>query len=126
MTRSIKGLAVVLARRSAFDRCSLVTYVSVHLQASYKPSNIVNFHPADFRAKAASPFFHSIGAELKNSDEIHPNAPALLRGKIGNFLVSPDNTKIAVVANGRPKVVWRDGNTREVAPVDSIYESISQ
>ena len=47
---------------------------------------------------------------------------SLLRGEVRAFQVSPDNTKIAVVANGRLLVVDSEKPTvREVAPVDSIY-----
>jgi hypothetical protein len=45
-----------------------------------------------------------------------------LKGQIKNFLVSPDGSMIAVVANGRLSIVTAENPTvREVTPVDSIY-----
>jgi hypothetical protein len=87
-----------------------------------KPSEIANFSPTSFTAKASTPFFYSVRADLKYSDEIRIDAPTLLSGQIKGFLVSPDNQKIAVVANGTLVVVSFDGEMRrEVARVGSIY-----
>jgi hypothetical protein len=61
------------------------------------PSDIVDFHPAEFQAKATDAFFFSVGDELKYSSEIDPQAGTLSRGHIDNFLVSPSRDKIAVV-----------------------------
>jgi hypothetical protein len=85
------------------------------------PSNIVDFDPASFRAKADTKFFYSIGDELKYSDQIDLKAPALMRGQVKNFLVSPDNKQIAVVANRHLVVVGTESILRQVATVDSIY-----
>lgn len=101
---------------------ALVVSLWVYLKATYTPSDIVDFHPTNFQAKADTQFFYSIGDELKSSDELNPKAPTLLRGQIENFLVSPDKTKIAVVANGLLMMVGReDPVIRKVASVDSIY-----
>jgi hypothetical protein len=90
--------------------------------ATDTPSKIVDLHLTSFQAKANAHFFYSIGDELKNSDELSPQARTLLRGKIKNFLVSPDSTKIAVVASGRLTVVGLENPIlRDVARVDSIY-----
>lgn len=86
-----------------------------------KPSNIVDFSPSHFEARAESKFFYSIRGELKYADEIDPQSPTLLRGEIKNFLVSPDSEKIAVVANGKLFVVGVDYPAREITTVDSIY-----
>jgi len=87
------------------------------------PSKIVDFHPSDFQAKADSDFYYSIGDDLKYSDELTPQTPTVLHGKITNFLVSPDNMKIAVVANGLLAVVAREEpQIRKVASVASIYK----
>ncbi|MGC2744488.1 MAG: hypothetical protein WA672_15035 [Candidatus Angelobacter sp.] len=77
----------------------LALYVALWLTftSSEIPSNIVDFRPASFQATADTEFFYSIGNELKYSDQIDPQAPTLMRGQIKNFLVSPDNKKIAVV-----------------------------
>jgi len=97
----------------AFWVYSLVTYV---------PSKIVDFHPSEIRAKADRRFFYTVGSDLKNSDEIEVNSPTLLHGTFGNFLVSPDETKIAIVANGHLWVIGKNGDfVRDIAPVDSIY-----
>jgi hypothetical protein len=89
---------------------------------SHTPSKIADFHPTTFKAKADKSFFYSIGDELRHSDELSVEAPTLLRGGIGNFLVSPDETKIAVVANKLLMVVGKQGTViRQVASVDSIY-----
>jgi hypothetical protein len=87
------------------------------------PSNIVDFAPTTFQAKAESKFFYSIGDELKYSDQIAPESPTLMRGRINRFLVSPDNQKIAVVANGRLAIVGTDSILREVTAVDSILRN---
>src|SRR6185437_2286894 len=86
-----------------------------------KPSNILHFSPSSFEAKAESKFFYSIRDELKYADEIDPQSPTLLRGEVRNFLVAPDNKKIAVVANGKLFVVGVDYPAREITTVDSIY-----
>lgn len=87
-----------------------------------KPSEIVGFSPNSFAAKARTPFFYSVGSDLKYSDEIRIDAQTLLSGPIKEFLVSPDNRKIAVVANGALLIVSDDGAIkREVARVGSIY-----
>jgi hypothetical protein len=93
-----------------------------YLRAGYVQSKIVDFHPTNFEAKADTPFFYSIGDELKHSDELEPQAMTLLKGQIENFLVSPDGSMIAVVANGRLSIVTAENPAvREVAPVESIY-----
>ena len=95
----------------------------LRLSANYVPSNIVDFHPTQFRAKGDTRFFFSVGDELKYADEINPQAATLLRGHIDNFLVSPNRTKIAAVASGALLIVSADGSAvRQVATVDSIYK----
>ena len=83
-------------------------------------STIVDFSPASFAAKATAKFFYSIDNELKYSDQIDPHAPTLTRGPITNFLVSPDGSKIAVVARKKLLIVGEDSVLGEVAEVDSI------
>lgn len=117
MRRALRYLGVVLG-------VVVLVLVSLwaYLWATFTPSSIVNFHPANFSAKADKAFFYSIGDELKYSDELNPQAPTLLRGQAREFLVSPDTTKIAVVANGHLLVVGREKPVvRQVALVDSIY-----
>src|SRR5215831_5557253 len=56
------------------------------------------------------------------SPSLIPQAPTLLKGKIKNFLVSPDNSMIAAVADGKLFIVTAENPViRELAPVDSIY-----
>lgn len=89
------------------------------------PSNIVAFHPAPFKATAAGRFFYSIGDELKYSDDIEENARTLLRGKIENSLVSPDNTKMAVVMNGALVIVdVSKPSVNTITKVGSIYREL--
>jgi hypothetical protein len=91
-------------------------------ESNYVPSNIVDFHPTTFPAKAESAFFYSIGDELKYSDEITTAAPTLLRGRITDFLVSPDKKQIAVVTNGVLYIVIPgESSVKQVTHVDSIY-----
>jgi hypothetical protein len=85
------------------------------------PSNIVDFRPASFQATADREFFYSISNELKYSDQIDPQAPTLMRGHIKNFLVSPDNKKIAAVTNGQLVLVGTKSILRQITAVDSIY-----
>jgi hypothetical protein len=99
-------------------------YVALWLSFGWNdvPSNIVDFGPVSFQAKADTKFFYSIGNELKYSDQIDARAPTLMRGQIKNFLVSPDNKKIAVVTNGQLVVVGTESILRHVIAVDSIYK----
>jgi hypothetical protein len=90
---------------------------------NYVPSNIVDFRPTQLQAEADANFFFSVGDELKYSNEINPQAATLLRGRIDNFLVSPDRKKIAAAVNGALLIVPSDGSSvRQIATVDSIYE----
>jgi hypothetical protein len=118
MTRLTKGLAVI----AGMVFLIVAGWLAYMWAFPYTPSNIVDFHPTNFHARADVRFFYSFGDQLKNSDELNPNAPTLLRGEIQNFLVSPDGTKIAAVANGLLTIIRQDGSfIRQVAPVDSIY-----
>jgi hypothetical protein len=85
------------------------------------PSEIVDFIPTVFRAKADGEFFYSIGDQLKRSKEIDPQAPTLVRGRITNFVVAPDNQKIAVVADGQLLIVGTQSVLQRIEPVGSIY-----
>ncbi|WP_263350879.1 hypothetical protein [Acidicapsa acidisoli] len=92
------------------------------MDASYTPSEIVDFHPLNFQAKADESFFYSIGNELKHSDHIDPQSPTLARGKVGQYLVAPDKRKIAVAGDGHLFIVSLDNPTfHQVTTVDSIY-----
>jgi hypothetical protein len=87
------------------------------------PSNVLDFHPSSFAAKANSSFFYSVGDELKFADQIAAQSPTLARGNITDYMVAPDAKKIAVVVNGILLLV--DGekhDVRQVTPVDSIYK----
>jgi hypothetical protein len=85
-------------------------------------SNIVDFRPSRFEARAARPFFYSIGRDLKYGDHIDTASPTLLHGEISDFLVSPNGDEIAVVANGWLTIVGSNGTSlRRVAHVDTIY-----
>ena len=121
MARFTKALALVVG----VIILALVGWVAYWLHMPNTPSNILDFHPRAFQAKAEKAearFFYSIGNELKNDDYLNSGAPTLLRGEIRNFLVSPDGTEIAVVADGVLTVIGRDGMlVRQVAHVDSIY-----
>jgi hypothetical protein len=114
--RTALTLAIVLLIPIAF-----VAYVWHYWNSKNVPSEIANFHPISFEAKADQRFFYSIGQDLRNSDEVDPHAPTLLRGEITNFLVSPDNSMIAVVANGFLTIVGQEKLIRRAVPVDSIY-----
>lgn len=98
-----------------------VAYIWHEWNSKSIPSNIADFHPTSFEAKAHARFFYSVGTDLKNSIEIDPNAQTLLNGKIKNFLVSPDSSMIAVVANGFLTIVGQRMVIRQVVPVDTIY-----
>src|SRR6266851_2497157 len=99
MTRLRKRLLIVAG---VVVSVPLALYIALWLFFARNdvPSNIVDFAPAPFQAKADAKFFYSIGNELKYSDQIDPQAPTLMRGQIKNYLVSPDNKKIGAVANG--------------------------
>jgi hypothetical protein len=117
MARLMRRLATIMIPSVLF-----LAALVVYLWVSSRRSNIVQFHPANFEAMADTQFFYSIGDELKNSNEVNPKAPTLLRGQFDNFLVSPDSMKIAIVTNGVLMVVGRESSAiRKVASVDSIY-----
>lgn len=84
-------------------------------------SKIVDFRPVSFEAEANTRFFYSVGNELKYSDRIDPKAPTLFRGQVGNFLVSPDNKKIAFVANGQLVAVGAEAGLWQMTAVDSGF-----
>ncbi|MHB8405525.1 MAG: hypothetical protein ACYDCJ_08900 [Gammaproteobacteria bacterium] len=85
-------------------------------------SNIINYQPTKVQAIADTTFFYSIGNDLKYSNHIDPEAPTLFHGAINNYLVSPDNKKIAVVSNGKLMIVSSEkSNVRQVTPVKSIF-----
>ncbi|QEE30204.1 hypothetical protein FTW19_20825 [Terriglobus albidus] len=87
-----------------------------------KPSTIAHFTPVSFEARAASPFFYSIGNDLKYSDEIDPRAPTLVSGFIKDYLVAPNGQLIAVVVNGALVIVDSEKHAvRTITKVDSIY-----
>jgi hypothetical protein len=120
MTRMGRRLAVIAAV-VIFIPVGLYVALWLFFSANGVPSNIVDFRPASFQAKADTKFFYSIGNELKYSDQIDPEAPTVMRGQIKNFLVSPDNKKIALVTNGQLVVVGTPSILRQVTAVDSIY-----
>ncbi len=121
MSRPIKILALILGVVILIP-ISLFAALWIYSDVSSTPSKIVDFHPTNFPARADARFFYSIGPELKNSNEIDPKAPTLFRGQIRNFLVSPDNRKIAVAANGFLTIVGlEEPISKKVTPVDSIY-----
>jgi hypothetical protein len=89
---------------------------------AYIPSKIIDFHPSSFSVHGDQRFFYSIDDDLKYGNFINQAAPALQHGRISLFLVSPDRTKIATVANGNLTIVTEDGSLYwQVTPVDSIY-----
>jgi hypothetical protein len=117
MTRVGRRLALIVVG---------IAFVAVGLLAAFqamagRPSQIVDFKPTVFPAKADAEFFYSIGDELKHAGEIDPKAPTLLRGEISRFLVAPDNQKIAVVADGQLLIVGTESILRQVTAVDPVY-----
>jgi hypothetical protein len=122
MARPGKWIVILLGSIGLLT-VGLVAAICLFFVFSFHASKIVDFHPTQFSAYAAAPFFYSIGDELKFSDHIDPQAPTLLRGAVGNFLVSPE--KIAVVTRGNPLggnlvIVDRSGpSQRTITPVNS-------
>jgi hypothetical protein len=122
-------LSMTLGKRLALIAC-VFAFIAIGLFAALEvfvvseggtPSEIVDFKPTVFRAKADGEFFYSIGDQLKRSEEIDPQAPTLVRGRITNFVVAPDNQKIAVVADGQLLIVGTQSVLRRIEPVGSIY-----
>lgn len=121
MNRAAK-IIIVVACGILLVVAALYTTAWLLFGRNNRPSNIVDFSPVSFPAKANSKFFYSIGKELKYSDQIEAEAPTVLsRGRIDEFLVSPDSKKIAVVSEGKLAVVGAYSGIQEVTPVDSIY-----
>lgn len=88
-----------------------------------KPSVILDFHPAQFSARAAQPFFYSIGKSLKYGDSIAAVAPTIyiIHSSANNPVASPDHRMIAFVDDGELLIVDKTGSVTKVVPVDSIY-----
>lgn len=100
----------------------LLATLLIYWTAAFYPSKIVAFHPQQFPAETGAPFFYSIGNQLKNGTWIDPVSRTLVWGTVSNFLVSPDQSRIAIVANEHLLVVNRDGTLwRDITPVDTIY-----
>jgi len=120
MARLTRRLVAILA---AFILVPAVLFASLSLYWSlhFPNSNILDFHPSYFEAKSSTGFFYSMGSDLKFSDRLDRNSPTLLRGDITSFLVSPDSTTIATVANGKLTLCSPGKSARLVTPVDSIY-----
>jgi hypothetical protein len=120
MTRSVKWLTIIV---SVLVFIPLVAYVALSFMFTSKnvPSNIIDFAPSPFTAKADTNFFYSIGDELKFSDHIEHQSPTLARGRIKNFLVSPNGKEIAIVVDGKLMVVGPDLDLGQVTTVDTIY-----
>ncbi len=119
MNRTVK--AVVLASWVLSFSTSLALAKS---RKTDSRSEIVDFHPTSFEAKGDSNFFFSIGRDLKYSNRIDPSSPTLISGRLGNFLVSPDGSAIAIVVDRQLVVAKPDSSfIGKVATVDSIYRS---
>lgn len=98
-------------------------WVFYYSTATTYPSEIIDFSPVTFTAKADSTFFYSIDNELKYSNQIDSASPTLFQGEISDFLVSPDDNKIAIVSNGLLLIVYGSRPAvQEVVPVGSIYK----
>ena len=124
----IAGLALLMTRLwkrgavAVFSLLSLVSFASAAaLGSKNSTSNIVDFKPTSFEAKATAKFFYSIDDELKYSDQIDPHVPTLIRGPFTNFQVSPDGSKIAVVIKKHLLIIGTDSVIGDVGTVDSIY-----
>ena len=121
----LRKWTVILLGSIGLLTVGLVAAISLFFFFFSHASKIVDFHPTQFPAYAAAPFFYSIGDGLKFSDHIDPQAPTLLRGAVDNFLVSPDNQKIAVVTGGNLVIVDRSGpSQRTVTPVNSAMSAV--
>lgn len=110
------GIVILIAVAPVVSHCLFVWL----LDFNSVPSRIADFRPTFFEAKADTRFFYSVGNELKYSDQIDPKAPTLFRGDVENFLVSPDNKKIAFVENHQLVVVDADSEFWRITAVDSI------
>jgi hypothetical protein len=65
---------------------------------------IVEYKPSSFVERATTPFFYSIGKQLKFGDSISESAPAIFQGKFTESRLevfpSPDQKKATVVSGG--------------------------
>lgn len=121
MSRNLKEFSRLAGLLSA--GAILFGAVSSRCASKDPPLSILDFHPAVFDARAAAPFFYSIGNELKYSDSIDPNAPTLFLGELWNFQVSPDGMRIACISDHRLMVIDNKGKTQVIGVVDSISRS---
>jgi hypothetical protein len=122
----MSGFSMEFSRLGSLLLAGVILFEPVSSRCASKdpPLSIVNFHPTTFEARAAAPFFYSIGNELKYSDSIDPDAPTLFIGKLLNFQVSPDGKRIAFVSDHRLTVIDNEGKARTIGPVDSIFRSL--
>jgi hypothetical protein len=120
MIRLHKGSTTIAAMLFLIPLGSFAASPSVS-ESKDSTSSIIDFMPASFEAKTAGKFFYSIGGELKYSDQIEPHAPTLIHGLVTNFLVSPDENKIAVVVKKQLLIIGADSVLGNVGAVDSIY-----
>lgn len=92
-----------------FAASKLLTLVVMLLAISQcvsanETTGIVNYRPSQFVEYAESPFFYSIGKQLKYGSSINESAPSLfegswLNGDLVRVYPSPDNQKAAIVSN---------------------------
>lgn len=85
----------------AFVLIFLSTFQNVFANESI---GISNYHPSQFVERAETPFFYSIGKQLKYGLNIDETAPSLFEeswfnGDLVRVYPSPDNQKVAIVSN---------------------------
>lgn len=75
-----------------------------------EPNGIVGYRPSQFAERAETPFFYSVGKQLKYGFAIDKASPSLfegawLQGGLTEVYTSPDNSKAAVVSGQKLYIV---------------------
>lgn len=119
MTSLAKALGVALAIIILMQAALLLL---ASFQAKAEPSTIIDFSPSDFSEQVATPFFYSIGPDLKFGRYVNPHDKSFFSGTLQIVIPSPDGTKAMVVSGGVLWIVTTDSTPpRRVMDVADLY-----
>lgn len=94
MRRVFIGFLLVAVGIIVLDQVVKFSWALQSAMRSGKHSEILDFSPTSFAAKADVPFFYSIGNELKYSDEIGQMRAPCCRERSKNFSSRPTIEKL--------------------------------
>lgn len=98
-------------------------FVFAIVGADTTPSTIVGYAPTEFSETAATPFFYSIGSELRFGGHITSQGGVLFKGPLRSVIPSPDAKKVLVVSESVLWIVGSDGSAPiRITEVDESLE----